>query len=205
MSEEKYLQDLKEIRVMMSKSSRFISLSGLSGVSAGVIALLGAAIAYKVVYTDVNFTARGYAIANDAQLFNLLGIALLTLLVALLSALFFTRRKTKKAGEKMWSSPVKSLLANLFIPMAIGGMVCLYFFTQGYIALLAPFTLIFYGLALLNASKYTLKEIKSLGIAQAVLGLFSLYFLGYGLLFWAVGFGVLHIVYGTIMHFRYQE
>jgi len=67
----------------------------------------------------------------------------------------------------------------------------------------APLTLIFYGLALVNASKYTLSEIRSFGIAEIVLGLIAMAFIGYGLLFWAIGFGLLHIIYGIIMHVRY--
>jgi hypothetical protein len=74
---------------------------------------------------------------------------------------------------------------------------------NGYIGFVTPLTLIFYGLALVNASKYTLSEVRSLGIIEIVIGLFAMHFIGYGLLLWAVGFGVMHIIYGIIMHIRY--
>jgi hypothetical protein len=70
--------------------------------------------------------------------------------------------------------------------------------------LVAPATLIFYGLALVNAERYTLTDIKYLGYCQIGLGLISLFFLGWGLVAWTFGFGVLHIVYGLIMHKKYK-
>ena len=65
--------------------------------------------------------------------------------------------------------------------------------------------LIFYGIALVNASKYTLRDVKWLGVLQIVLGLINTQFIGYGLYFWTAGFGILHIVYGIIMWWKYER
>jgi hypothetical protein len=65
--------------------------------------------------------------------------------------------------------------------------------------------LIFYGLALINASKYTYNDIRYLGISELLIGLCSTLFLGYGLFFWAAGFGLAHIVYGALMYFKYDK
>ena len=46
LTKEEQLQNLAEIRSLMERSSRFISLSGLSGVGAGVCALVGSAAAH---------------------------------------------------------------------------------------------------------------------------------------------------------------
>ena len=72
-------------------------------------------------------------------------------------------------------------------------------------AFVAPLTLVFYGLALVNASKYTLGYIRYFGITMIILGLASVWFLGYGLFFWTLGFGVCHIIYGALMHFKYDR
>ena len=116
----------------------------------------------------------------------------------------FTYSKSKRIGEKIWTQQTKTLLLNLALPLAIGGLCCFVLFTKGLLILIPPFTLIFYGLSLINASKYTLNEIRSLGIFECILGIISLYFIGYGLLFWAIGFGVLHIIYGVIMKIKYN-
>ena len=71
--------------------------------------------------------------------------------------------------------------------------------------LVAPTTLLFYGLALYNAGKYTLDEIRYLGVSEIILGLLGCIFIGYGLMFWALGFGVLHIVYGFMMWWKYER
>jgi hypothetical protein len=44
-----------------------------------------------------------------------------------------------------------------------------------------------------------------LGICEIGLGLIASIYMGYGLLFWAVGFGVLHIIYGIVMYMKYER
>jgi predicted lysophospholipase L1 biosynthesis ABC-type transport system permease subunit len=203
MDQQKYLDDLKDIKDMMSRSSRFISLSGLSGVSAGIIALAGAFIAYRTVYADQDYLGYRQADLSGGNLTNLILIAVLTLALAIGFGIFFTTRKAKKDNQKLWDMQTKRLLINLLIPLATGGVLCLMLLFKGYIGFLAPLTLIFYGLALVNASKYTFHEVRSLGILEILLGLLAMQFIGYGLIFWSVGFGLLHIIYGIIMQVRY--
>ena len=176
---EKYLEDLKEIKDIMNRSSRFISLSGFSGISAGIIALIGAYLA--------------------------LDLATGTFLLAIASIIFFTTRKTLAQKQKIWDAQTRRLLINLFIPLLAGGLFCLILLSKGYLSIAAPLTLIFYGLALVNASKYTLNEVRSLGIIEIILGLFSALYTSYGLLFWAIGFGLMHIVYGIAMEIKYKS
>ncbi len=203
MDEAKYIDDLKEIKDIMSRSTRFISLSGLAGVSTGLIALVGAYFAYQTVYTNQDYQGYQRTFLTDENLFNLFAIAILTLLLSIVVGVFFTTQKARKNHQNIWDLQSKRLLVNLIIPLLSGGILCTMLLSKGYIGLVAPLTLIFYGLALVNASKYTLSEIRSLGIIEIILGLISFQFIGYGLLFWSVGFGVLHIIYGIIMHVRY--
>jgi MFS family permease len=203
MNREKYLDDLKEIREIMDKSSRFISLSGLSGIVAGIIALIGAYIAYTYIYIDDAFFGYRMVLLTPETIRQLLILATLILFLALGAGIFFTKRKADKTKQKLWDQQTKRLLFNLMIPLAAGGILCLIFLVRGYVGIVAPLTLVFYGLALVNASKYTLSEIRALGLMQVALGLLAAYFVGYGLLFWAMGFGVLHIIYGVRMHLKY--
>jgi hypothetical protein len=202
---EKYIKDLKEIKDIMNRSSRFISLSGLSGISAGISALIGAFMAYRIVYTNPDYQEYGRVFLNNESLTQLLLIALGTLILAVGTGIYFTTRETKKRNQKIWDIQTKRLLINLSIPLMTGGILCLMLLFKGYIGLVAPLTLIFYGLALVNASKYTLNEIRSLGLIEIALGLIATYYIGFGLLFWSIGFGVLHIIYGIIMQWRYKS
>lgn len=201
--QEKYLEDIKEIKDIMNRSSRFISLSGWSGVSAGIIALLGAYLAYQTVYASQDYLGYKKVELTEENLTMLLGIVILVLVLSITSSTFFTVIKAKRVNQKLWDAPTKLLLTNLLIPLVTGSILCLILLLNGYLGLVAPLTLIFYGLALVNASKFTLHDIRSLGILEIALGLIATHFIGFGLLFWAIGFGLLHIIYGIIMHVKY--
>lgn len=201
---EKYMDDLKEIKEMMTKSSRFISLSGLSGVSAGVIGLAGAFVAYSLLFKERDILTFHYPVVNTKDVELLLAIAAVTLMLAIGSAIFFTNRKSKKQGERVINDSTQRLLVNLFIPLIAGGLLCLILLLKGFVSLLPSLTLIFYGLALVNGSKYTLPEVRTLGLIQLVLGLVAALYTEHGLVLWALGFGVLHIVFGLIIQRRYK-
>lgn len=209
-NQKEHLDNLSEIRTLMERSSRFLSLSGISGISAGLIALIG------VIAASIY---QGYSIFEKARVSKLLepsgGInmeslifffvdAVIVIVLALSISIFFTIRKAKKRELPVWDSSAKRLVWNLMIPLTTGGIFCLVLVYYGIVFLIAPAMLIFYGLSLVNAGKYTHREISLLGILEILLGLVALLFIGYGLLFWAIGFGLFHIIYGTYMYFKYE-
>lgn len=204
-SKTDYLKDISEIKAIMQRSSRFISLSGLSGVSAGIYALVGAYLAYSLLYQETEFFSYKRVTTDYTTTIQLISIALGVLILSILTGIWLTTRKARKNKLPVWDQQAKRLLINLFIPLAAGGILCLIFINKGYIGIVAPLTLIFYGLALVNASKFTYSEIRSLGLMEITLGLLASHWIGFGLLFWAVGFGVLHIVYGGWMFFKYEK
>jgi len=202
------LQALTEIRDLMNRSSKFLSLSGLSGISAGIVALIGAGVAYLKLNTGYLSYEGAGLLTNSTrrEVFEFLLIdGLCVMVAALFFGVFFTARKASKLGESVWNLASKRLLISLIIPLATGGIFCLALLNYGIVWVSFPATLIFYGLALLNASKYTLRDVAYLGISQITLGLISLFLTGYNLLMWALGFGVLHIVYGMVMYFKYDK
>lgn len=205
MDKQKYLDDLQDIKTIMDRSSRFISLSGMSGVVAGLAALAGAYLAYQTVYAGQDYFDYRQAELTAANTFQLLGIACGVLIISVAGGLYFTHKKARKANQKLWDAQAKRLIINLLIPLVTGGVVCIILLSKGLIAIIAPFTLIFYGLALVNASKYTLTEIRSLGLIEIGLGLIGCQFLGFGLILWALGFGIMHIAYGIIMYKKYES
>lgn len=205
-------ETLNEIRSLMERSSRFISLSGLSGVAAGLFAIFGAALVY--LYLDmIPFGGKKLyyvkAIHSSKWGMNYITFFLLDALFVLTGAIacgiFFTTRKAKQKGQKIWDALSQRLLVNLMVPLITGGIFCLGLFYHGFFGFLAPTTLVFYGLALVNASKYTLHDIRNLGYCEIILGLLSLFFLGYGLEVWVIGFGFLHIIYGSLMYWKYER
>lgn len=212
-SEQEQLKAIGDIRSMMERSSRFISLSGLSGIFAGIYALCGAVAAYMYVGLRLEFRSSRYWEAARDSVGNLnigwytffFTIAFSVLGLSLLTAFIFTYRKAKKQGAAIWDKTAKRLMINMAIPLIAGGIyILILFWRYHYVEMVAPSMLLFYGLALLNASKYTLNEIRYLGISEIALGLIAFYDVGHGLFYWAVGFGILHIVYGGLMWWRYE-
>ncbi|MFP7657144.1 hypothetical protein [Chryseobacterium proteolyticum] len=205
MDSKNYHEDLSHIRSMMERSSRFISLSGLSGVFAGLAAIAGAVYVYFVFQREgIDYFDGDRNIYNPSLVRELVIIGTLILFVAVLSGYFFTANKSRKQGLKIWDATTKRLLLTFSVPLITGGVVCLGLLYHHLFPLIAPATLIFYGLALVNAERYTLTDVKYLGYCQIILGLVSLFFVGWGLVAWTLGFGFLHIVYGLIMHKKYK-
>ncbi|MEM6644258.1 MAG: hypothetical protein AAF616_14865 [Bacteroidota bacterium] len=196
MTNLKYLEDLKDIKEIMDKSTRFISLSGMSGVCAGVFALIGAYLAYETVYYQQSYLEFRRVALDTSSILKLLAIASGVILLSFSFGIYFTNKKAKEKKQRLWDRSTRLLLSSFLIPMVSGGILCLMLLLKGYIGFVAPFTLIFYGLALVNASKYTLSQVRSLGILEIILGLIATHYVGYGLIFWIVGFGILHIIYG---------
>ena len=202
-----YLKDLTEIRSMMEKSSRFISLSGLSGICAGLLAIAGAAFAYfSPTLSHYLFDGNAFGIDYPSSVIALLALdAVVVLILSLAGGIYFTTRKARARGLKVWDASARRLVINLLLPLVAGGFFCLSLIYHGLIPLVAPATLVFYGIALLNGSKYTYNDIRYLGICEIILGLIASFYPGYGLLFWTVGFGALHILYGVSMYYKYER
>lgn len=202
---QKHQEDLAHIRSMMERSSRFISLSGLSGVFAGLSALIGGIYVYQLFKVNgIEYFTDEHVLLSGSLVSELIWIGVVILVCAFVFGTFFTVRKSKKYNLPIWTSATKNMLFNLAVPLAAGGIFCLALIYHGYYGLVAPSTLLFYGLAVINAEKYTFSDIKYLGFSELLLGCISLFYIGYGLIFWILGFGILHIVYGLVMFKKYK-
>lgn len=220
---EEQLSALTEMRDLMNKSSRFISMSGLSGVAAGLIGLIGVSVIYLLLgdfFMHLPFFMRDILMAIEARadyasepsimpafglVRNILMVGGLTLGGALLGAWYFTRRKAKRLGLQMWDETAKRMTINLLIPLVTGGGFALVLLAHGIIGLVPAITLAFYGTALINASKYTLNDIRYLGVVEIVLSFVAAIFYEYSLVIWSIGFGLMHIIYGIVLYVKYEQ
>lgn len=209
-SERDQLEALAEIRGLMERSTRFISLSGLTGVFAGVYALIGAGAAYWQLKLNV-YSPQNYAYLKSSEtamtkflLFFFIDAGLVFGLT-MLTAVYFTSKKASAIGQSIFDKTALRLAAHLFFPLATGGIFCIALVNYGLFGLIAPVMLIFYGLGLINASKFTFENVRYLGLAQVTLGLIASFVTGYGLFFWSIGFGIFHIVYGIYMYLKFEK
>jgi len=196
----KEIEDIKAIREMMEKSTKFLSLSGLSGIVAGIAATFGAAFAYFYLLRDPGMTDY----TRKEELLILVADAMAVLIISIGFGFYFSWKKAKKNNQSLFNHVTLRAVYDLSIPLIAGGVFCLVFLLRGDVYTVISATLIFYGLALVNVSKYIFEEFHYLGIIEVVLGIIAILFSRYGILFWTLGFGVCHILYGIILYRKYD-
>ena len=200
MKEKDYLEDLAEIRLMMQRSSKFLSLSGWAGIMAGLYAFLGAYMAYMLY--DFRPSDILYLAPNTGKLILLSSIVLIA---AIGTAILLSRQRAQKKGETAWNNTSRRMLKAMAIPLLIGGLFLLVLLSYELAAFLIPVSLVSYGMALFNAGHFTFREVQMLGICQSILGVLALIFVPYSVLLWAIGFGLMNMVYGIYIHFKYER
>lgn len=190
------LDDIKHIRSMMERSSKFLSISGMSGVLAGTFALVGALVAYLLLKGELSFTGE--------ELYDLIIVAVVVLVSAISAGLIFSARKAKKNDSKLWMPVTLQIIKDFSVPLVTGGLLCVILICKEVSFMVAPCMLIFYGLGLIAAGSRTFRDVKLLGACEIVLGLAAAVVVGYDLIFWGIGFGVLHIIYGIVIYYKYD-
>ncbi len=208
-NETESIEDLKAIRKIMEESSRFLSLSGLSGIFAGLTAIAGAIFAYFFILDNGNIHYETYLSSLSGKetfslRWQLMADAAIVLVISVLLSLYFSMKRAKKEGSNFFTLTSKRMLINLLIPLVTGGVFITALLLQNNIRLIVPCFLIFYGLALVNAGKFTYNEIFYLGVMEIIIGLVATFIPGLSLVFWIIGFGILHIVYGLAMYRKYE-
>ena len=196
----KEAEDIKMIREMMERSSKFLSFNGISIVFAGIFAIIGATFAHLFI--------RGYLGGEYSTILEIVVLifdALLVLLLSICSVTYFCWKKAKANHESLFSSTTRRAAYSLLLPLFTGGIFSLVFLFRGDLHTVYAATLIFYGLGLVNASKYTQSELNHLGIANVILGLSAVFLTDLSLYLWAAGFGICHIIIGAIMYFKYEK
>lgn len=200
MKEKDYLEDLAEIRLMMQRSSKFLSLSGWAGIMAGLYAFMGAYMAYMLY--DFRPSDILYQAPNTDKLILLSAIILIA---SIGTAMLLSRQRAQKKGETAWNNTSRRMLLAMAVPLLIGGLLLLVLLSYQLAAFLIPVSLVFYGLALFNAGHFTFREVQMLGICQSVLGVLALIFVSYSVLIWALGFGLMNMAYGIYIHLKYER
>lgn len=199
--------DLKEIRGILDRHTRVLSLSGLSGVLIGLIAIVGAGLFYAYLkrYGFDYYIGERVAHVPRYVVSYFLMDASIVMLASLGVSYFLSVRNAKRAGQPFWNVGSRRMVIQLAIPLVVGGFFILALYQNNLLYLVSPCTLIFYGLALINAGKYAVTEVHKLGLAQCALGLASLFWIEYNFVLWVIGFGLLHIVYGLLMYMKYER
>jgi general stress protein CsbA len=211
MDNKEVFNTLNEIRSLMEKSSKILTLSGMSAIFVGIYACIAAVISYYILGGEW-FLTGGFIelprlnVNTPYRLRLLLLFASLLIVLCLATVFLFSYRKAKRNNRRfVFDRTAQRLLWNFFVPMVTGGVLCLSLIWSQHYGLTSSIMLIFYGIALINVSSYTYSNTRYLGYAQLLLGLADSFVEGYALLFWTLGFGIFHIVYGIVFYLKYDR
>lgn len=211
MEEKEVRQTLNDIREMMSKSSRFQSVSGWSIIIVGLYAAVASAMAAAVIgvgdwlpgfenlhrYANLNTPSRIRTAALIA--IGLLALSLLTVFV-------FAIVKSKRHHLRFaLDKRMMQMLLDFFVPLAAGGLLSMALVMQGHYGLTSSIMLLFYGLALINCSHYTYPVLRYLGYAELLIGVVDCFTMSHALLFWFLGFSVMHILFGIVYVLMFER
>ncbi|MEO8664700.1 MAG: hypothetical protein ABI462_04315 [Ignavibacteria bacterium] len=206
---QEHLETISEIKELIDRSSRFRSLGGASGISAGIVASAGAVILSLYLKTGFFQRAGGVMLPDNrlrsSDISFIVVLALVVFFVSLALVIFLTSRNAKKRNIEFWEGPARRVFINGFLFLFTGGIFCGILIYYGIYFLIVPSMLVFYGLSLINVSKFTFNEIAQLGILEITLGIIAAFVPLYPLLMWLVGFGILHMIYGILVYVKYEK
>jgi hypothetical protein len=199
-------RDLKKIRDIMEKTAPFLSLSGLSGIAAGLAGTAAGVIIMLKIQSAWISSDLLNDLLSDHQMKRFFAVLLLTALVlALLGSFIITAVNTLRKNQPLWVISSIRFAENLFIPLLAGSILLAAFYIHKDYQYFIPVMLLFFGLSLYTASQSSREEIRILGILDICLGIISLFYIPAGLICWTAGFGLLNIVYGIIMYVKYER
>jgi len=205
-----YIEDLRIIKKVMEESSRFLSLSGLSGIFAGLTALAGAAGAVfafldgDLILSDEMFSSKSLSEINRIKV-GLMLLAGIVLVISIALSLWFSWKKSVKKSQRLWTPVSRKLLTNLIVPLFAGGVFIVIFLIHNEWQYILPSMLIFYGLSLVSATKFTYNDIFYLGLIEILSGLAAAALPSFGIIFWSFRVGLLHMVYGLLLYGKYER
>jgi hypothetical protein len=202
---DEQLAAIEEMRNLMDRATRFRSISGLSAMVAGLLAII--CVAFVSQFTGIRFfeaEAFDRMLQGDAAREVQLSFFFL-LITSIGFGIYLAARNAHAKGQDAWDSAAKRLAFHMAIPLVAGGIFSILISQQGLAGLVPPITLLFYGLALFNGSHYTLDAVRILGIGQILLGLLATTFVAFGLVIWVIGFGVFNLIFGLYIYFNYER
>lgn len=198
MEHENHLQNLNELKRILAKNTRFLSFSGLSGIIAGALALIGLWLFVELAYSDIKLSHENYFLLG-------LSIGLSIIILAIGCGIVLTRRRIKKEGTKVNQAVVKNTLIHILLPIVAGGITCLILAYQGQYTYVPALMLLFYGIGLFNGSQFSFDDLKYMGLRFISLGILTLLMPQWSMWTWGVGFGLFHILYGLRIYFKHER
>jgi len=190
------MDNLRYIREAMERSSSFTAVPGWGGVLIGATALIAAALAEWMESIDRLAGlrgGRGWMLVWGWEL----PLALMIGGVAM-------KRKARAANVKLLTGPGRKFVLSLAPPLVAGALISVALVRIGSFDVLPGVWLLLYGVGVVAGGAFSVRVVPVMGMFFMGLGTLTLFAPpAFGRLMMAVGFGVVHIVFGLIIARRY--
>lgn len=181
------MENLCFIRETMEQAAAFTAVSGWGMVGTGLVAL-----------------AAAPAAARQPTAARWLGTWVAAGLVAMCVSVWATASKAARARVPMLSGPGRKLVLSFSPPMMVGTLLTLVLFRAGLHGALPGLWLLLYGTAVVTGGSYSAPVVPVMGSAFMALGAAALFApAGWATGILALGFGGLHVGFGTLIARRY--
>jgi hypothetical protein len=184
---DRAMDNLRYIRETMERASAFTAVPGWGQVVIGVTAV-----------------AAGYVAAHQTTPRAWLGVWLAEAIISLLIAGWLMDRKARKLGVPLFSGPGRKVVFSLSPPMVVGVLLTIVMFRAGMVKAIPGMWLLLYGTGVVTGGMFSVSVVPVMGISfmiSGAVGLFVPQISGDWLM--ALGFGGLHIIFGTIIARKY--
>ena len=179
-------ENLKMIRNLMERSTQYSTFSGLSGVFAGLVSIVGCLVTQAMGKVD------------DRPIEFIVTWAIV-ILVAVGADYLLTKRRAAEVGKRVLSRLGRQMVIAAIPGLGSGSLLTFYFMQHKMLANIFPVWMLAYGIAVCATGLFSQREVSALGAAFLVAGAFSLLLPVSGLLMMAITFGGFHIVYALVM------
>jgi len=205
MTDTENLKGTTEMDAVGNRSTHFFSLRGFPGILVGIYALLGAITFRQLLNNHQNLNSAVSFLPISYLEYLLTSIVFLVLVISIISVYISAFRKAKRSHKKLWGPVSRRFLIHVSLPLLAGGVICILLYEYGLIRYISSAMLIFYGLTFFSARKYISNTTRNAGIVILLIGLVSTQFIDYGLYFWVIGFGFIHVIYGIVTYRKHDN
>jgi hypothetical protein len=184
---DRAMEDLRFIRQTMERGAAFTAVPGWGGVGMGISAVVAAAIAAGQA------TVEGWFLVWTLEAAFAVAIGAVAI-----------HRKASRADLPVLSGAGRKFLLSFLPPALAGAVLTVALWQAGASSLLPGAWLVLYGAAVVTGGTFSVKIVPVMGVCFMVLGVVALLATpAAGDLFMAVGFGGLHVIFGTIIARRH--
>lgn len=183
-------ENLRVIRELMERSTKYSTFSGPSGILAGAASIVGCVVTHSLATRPPG---------SDSFRIPFLITWSMVILFAIGADFLLMKRRAARVGKRIVSRLGKQMVFAAGPGLGTGVLLTLYLLQHNMLTNVYPFWMLSYGIAVCAVGQFSQREVKALGVAFLLAGTLTLLMPGWGLPLMALSFGGFHIIYALLI------